>query len=377
MRISSKMQTADDRQAREIAQSVRGTAVEFDNVQRCFGSVVAVDRVTLSVRAGEFFTLLGSSGSGKTTLLHLLAGFQEPDQGEIRLDGRIVSCLPPFKRDIGVVFQSYALFTNMTVFENIAFPLRVRRIARDVITEKVRRALELVQLRGLEERSPSQLSGGQQQRVAFARAIVFEPRLLLMDEPLSALDAKLRRTMRIEIKELQRQLGVTVIYVTHDQDEALALSDRIAVMSRGAVEQIDTPDRLYEHPSSRFVADFLGEANIIEGVVRAQVASDCVEVAVGPNLIRACTPAVIPEDTEVAIAIRPERITINPTENLPTIVEGTVMAAVYGGDHALVRVSVAGATISIKRPVNQGAPPPVGSAVKLGWCTEHATALTR
>src|SRR6267154_4395760 len=292
-----------------------GSHVEFVDVKRRFGAVTAVDGVSLTIRSGEFFTLLGPSGSGKTTLLQLLAGFQEPDAGEVWLGGRDISGLPPFRRDIGVVFQSYALFPNMNVFENIAFPLRVRGVNRAELHERVTGALSLVQLDGLEKRKPAELSGGQQQRVAFARAVVFEPRLLLMDEPLSALDAKLRRSMRGEIKALQRKLGVTVVYVTHDQDEALAMSDRIAIMNKGRIEQVDTPDSLYENPNCRFVADFLGEANLIEATVIAQDDLLMTEASVGEHRFRARAYERLDPGAPIAIAVRPERIHLDSHVN--------------------------------------------------------------
>ena len=354
-----------------------GSHVEFVAVKRRFGAVAAVDGVSLAICPGEFFTLLGPSGSGKTTLLQLLAGFQEPDEGQVWLDGREVSALPPFKRDIGVVFQSYALFPNMNVFENIAFPLRVRGVGRAELRERVASALSLVQLDGLEKRRPAQLSGGQQQRVAFARAVVFEPRLLLMDEPLSALDAKLRRSMRGEIKALQRKLGVTVVYVTHDQDEALAMSDRIAVMNKGRVEQVDTPDALYEKPDSRFVADFLGEANLIEATVVAQDNMLMTEASVGEHRFRARARERLEPGAPIAIAIRPERIDVDPAASRDNSAPGLVESSIYGGDHTLVRVDIGAAVISLKLPIATAGLAASGERIRIGWPVECATALAR
>jgi putative spermidine/putrescine transport system ATP-binding protein len=354
-----------------------GARVSLDRVQRRFGDVVAVDDASFDVSPGEFFTLLGPSGSGKTTLLQLLAGFLSPDRGLIKIDDREVSNLPPFKRDIGVVFQSYALFPNMSVFENVAFPLRVRRVDREKITRRVRQALDLVQLSGLEARKPHQLSGGQQQRVAFARATAFEPRLLLMDEPLSALDAKLRRSMRVEIKELQRTLGVTVIYVTHDQDEALALSDRVAVINRGVVEQIDSPSDLYEHPNSRFVADFLGEANVFEGKVIGKAGPERFLVDIGSSTIEVRSSSALAPDTAVAVAVRPERLRIDPPEHQSNSVEGTVVAKLYGGDHVLVRIDVGGKIVSAKLSSERGGRLVTEERLRIGWQTEHGTLLVR
>jgi spermidine/putrescine ABC transporter ATP-binding subunit len=241
-----------------------GAAVEIDRLAKSYGSTTVVDQVSMTIGAGEFVTLLGASGSGKTTTLMAVAGFVLPDAGEIRIDGRDIAPLRPEKRGLGVVFQSYALFPHYDVFENIAFPLRLRKVAEADVKRRVREALELVDLAALETRRIGQLSGGQQQRVALARAFVFSPPVLLMDEPLGALDRKLREQLQSEIKRIQRDLGVTVIYVTHDQEEALAMSDRIAIMDRGRIAQIDTPDLVYEEPATPFVASFLGESNFID-----------------------------------------------------------------------------------------------------------------
>jgi putative spermidine/putrescine transport system ATP-binding protein len=245
----------------------RGAHVRLAGVTRRFGDFDAVRDVDLDIAAGEFVTLLGPSGSGKTTTLNMVAGFIQPTAGDIEVDGRTIQALPPHKRDMGMVFQSYALFPHMTAEENVAFPLRERRRSAGDIAESVRRAFELVKLDGFEKRYPYQLSGGQQQRVALARAIVFEPRVLLMDEPLGALDRKLREWLQSEIKRLHRELGLTVIFVTHDQGEALALSDRVAVFNRGRIEQIGTPQELWTTPRTPFVAAFLGDSNLIRGVV--------------------------------------------------------------------------------------------------------------
>jgi putative spermidine/putrescine transport system ATP-binding protein len=245
----------------------RGAHVRLAGVTRRFGDFDAVRGVDLDIAAGEFVTLLGPSGSGKTTTLNMVAGFIQSTTGDIEVDGRTIQALPPHKRDMGMVFQSYALFPHMTAEENVAFPLRERRRSAGDIAESVRRAFELVKLEGFEKRYPDQLSGGQQQRVALARAIVFEPRVLLMDEPLGALDRKLREWLQSEIKRLHRELGLTVIFVTHDQGEALALSDRVAVFNRGRIEQIGTPQELWTTPRTPFVAAFLGDSNLIRGVV--------------------------------------------------------------------------------------------------------------
>ena len=241
-----------------------GAAVEIDQLMKSYGNACVVDKVSMSIAAGEFVTLLGSSGSGKTTTLMAIAGFVMPDSGQIRIDGRDIAGLAPEKRGLGVVFQSYALFPHYDVFENVAFPLRLRKVPQAEIKRRVGDALELVGLGSFGKRRIGQLSGGQQQRVALARAFVFSPPVLLMDEPLGALDRKLREQLQTEIKRIQRDLGVTVIYVTHDQEEALSMSDRIAIMSEGRIVQIDTPDRVYGQPATPFVASFLGESNFID-----------------------------------------------------------------------------------------------------------------
>src|SRR5882762_11075114 len=251
--------------------------IRLDNVTKTFdGNVVAVDRITLDIAAGEFFSLLGPSGCGKTTSLRMIAGFERPDSGRVHVAGRDITDVAVHKRDMGMVFQSYALFPHRTVAENVAFGLRMREVPKPDIERRVKAALAQVALTGLEERKPGQLSGGQQQRVALARALVVEPRVLLCDEPLGALDRKLRQQMQFELKELQRSLGLTLVFVTHDQEEALAMSDRIAVMNRGKVEQVGAPTEIYERPRTRFVADFIGDTNIFRG--------ERVATATGPAL---------------------------------------------------------------------------------------------
>ncbi|GAA2381608.1 ABC transporter ATP-binding protein [Nonomuraea africana] len=241
---------------------VNGT-VDVRGISKRYGEAVALDDVSLHVRPGTFMTLLGSSGSGKSTLLNVVAGFTEPTSGTVEVDGTDITKAPPYKRDLGMVFQHYALFPHMTVFENVAFPLRRRRVRGAELTRKVAEALEVVELGALRDRRPAQLSGGQQQRVALARAIVFEPRVLLMDEPLGALDKRLREQLQLEIKRLHRELGITFVFVTHDQEEALTMSDSIALLRDGRIVQVGTPEDLYERPASRYVAEFLGESNLL------------------------------------------------------------------------------------------------------------------
>jgi spermidine/putrescine transport system ATP-binding protein len=255
--------------ASATASAPVGSAIELHDVVKRFGDVTAVDHVTMTIRDGEFFALLGPSGCGKTTTLRMIAGFEFPTAGEIHLHGRPIGNTPPYQRNVNTVFQSYALFPHMSVAENVAFGMQMKRTARPEIERRTQEALEMVRLAGYEQRRPRQLSGGQQQRVALARALVNQPEVLLLDEPLGALDQKLRKEMQIELKSLQQRVGITFIFVTHDQEEALAMSDRIAVMNAGRVLQVGTPTEIYERPNCRFVADFIGEANFVEARVTA------------------------------------------------------------------------------------------------------------
>ena len=281
--------------------------ISIREVVKRFGSVTAVDRVDLRVRHGELFTLLGPSGCGKTTLLRLLAGFYQPETGEIRFGDRVVSGRPPYERNIGMVFQNYALWPHMTVAGNVTYGLRLRKLPTGEIGARLAEGLRKVNLTGYESRYPGQLSGGQQQRVALARALVLNPDLLLLDEPLSNLDAKIRVQVRAEIKKLQRQLGITTIYVTHDQEEALSLSDRVAVMKDGRVQQVGAPKELYERPRTRFVADFVGTNNLVPGQVRERAGTSLVvDTALGP--LRAVAEGPVGE--RCVLAIRPENVAI-------------------------------------------------------------------
>jgi putative spermidine/putrescine transport system ATP-binding protein len=353
-----------------------GAAIEMCDVSRSFGDVMAVDHVSLSVSSGEFFTLLGPSGSGKTTLLQLVAGFQEPDSGDIRVDGKTVSGLPPFRRGIGVVFQSYALFPHMSVFENVAFPLRVRKVGRAEIISCVHKALDLVHMVDYAQRRPSQLSGGQQQRVALARALVFGPRLLLMDEPLSALDAKLRKVMRAEIKSLQRNIGVTVIYVTHDQDEALALSDRVAVMRNGRVEQLAAPAELYERPASRFVASFIGDSNLLEAQVLCREGENLILSVAGRYTFKCRYPQPVRRNAAVHLAVRPEHVMLSPDSSTSNVAFGEVIATSFGGDHIAVDMDIGyGVKLTAKFRLPVGSRPKIGSQLTIGWASEQSVVL--
>ena len=311
-----------------------GARVIFDQIEKRYGSVIAVDGVSLDIAPGEFVTLLGPSGSGKTTTLMMLAGFEIPTAGEIYVDEDPIAAVPPYRRNIGMVFQNYALFPHMTVGENIAFPLQMRKMSRAEITRQTTAVLQLVGLPGYEGRYPRQLSGGQQQRVAVARALVFNPRVLLMDEPLGALDKQLREHLQLEIKALHEQLGVTIIYVTHDQEEALVMSDRIAVMNEGRIEQCGLPTELYDEPSTRFVATFIGESNFIDGVVhRLDGTAACIE-APGLGELRAPLRAGLAAGAPVALTVRPEKIVADENGLAPDMnaVTGTVDDVVFVGE---------------------------------------------
>jgi putative spermidine/putrescine transport system ATP-binding protein len=336
-----------------------GAAIELDGVTRRYGPIVAVDAVSLRVLPGEFVAMLGPSGSGKTTTLMLIAGFEMPSSGQIRIDGVSVTALPPHRRNIGVVFQSYALFPHLTVFENIAFPLRVRRVGRPEIEERARAALGLVRLPSVEDRYPGQLSGGQQQRVAVARALVFGPRVLLMDEPLGALDRSLREEMQYELRALQHDLGVTVVYVTHDQGEAMAMADRIAVMASGRIRQVDAPTVLYERPADRFVASFVGECNFL----RAKV--DSSRTAVVSPSGRVPVPANV-TGSVVELAIRPEAIRF-PGDVAPgqvVALDALVVSVTFLGAISRVQLRLGdGQTLVAVRSRGAGTPMPVGGRV--------------
>jgi spermidine/putrescine transport system ATP-binding protein len=308
--------------------------IEIAGLTKRFGEVVAVDDVTLTVQPGELLTLLGPSGCGKTTLLRLLSGFEQPSAGSIRISGVDVTALPPHRRDINQVFQSYALFPHLTVRENIAFGLRMRRCPPAEIAEKVAAVIALVALEGLEGRHANELSGGQRQRVALARAIVPGPRVLLLDEPLSALDAKLRREMQVELKRLQRQIGLTTILVTHDQEEALAMSDRIAVMRAGRIEQLGTGEQVYHSPRTAYVADFLGESNLLRARVTGQGAAGVeLETEDGWKVISRCAGAAPVRDGEQrTISMRPERLRIvDGAAAAENVFHGSVVARTFLG----------------------------------------------
>ena len=351
-------------------QSTGDTYVEFERVSKSFdGRTLVVRDLDLQIRKGEFLTLLGPSGSGKTTCLMMLAGFETPTSGEIRIGGRSVRQVPPRRRGIGMVFQNYALFPHMTVGDNLAFPLEVRGLDAERRRDRVRRALRIVRLEGLEQRRPGQLSGGQQQRVAIARALVFEPDLVLMDEPLGALDRRLREELQYEIRRIHHDLGVTVLYVTHDQHEAMVMSDRVAVFRAGRIEQIASPEALYEEPERSFVARFIGENNRLAGRVTS-VEDDICEVDVGGEIVRALRVAPCGPGDAITLSIRPERVSIAPTPGLYTNeFDAGIEDITFLGDHLRLRLSVCGSSdfiVKIPNVVGHGAVIE-GDRVRIGW----------
>lgn len=352
--------------------------VEFVGVTKSYGGFLTVIHdLNLVVRKGEFLTLLGPSGSGKTTSLMMLAGFEMPTLGEIRIAGRPVQDIPPYRRNIGMVFQSYALFPHMTVAENLAYPLRVRRVPKPDMKTRVARALDMIQMQRFADRKPAQLSGGQQQRVALARALVFEPDLVLMDEPLGALDKSLRETLQYEIKHLHERLGVTVVYVTHDQGEALTMSDRIAVFNHGRIEQLATPADLYERPENVFVAGFIGENNALPGIVREVNAEFCiVDLPLGSVSART-GPGVVP-GSKIVVSIRPERVRILSDATRPeNTLRATVTDVTYLGDHRRAHMRVGNEQAFVAKLPNMSGCRllPVGEQLDISWWPEDGLAL--
>ncbi len=364
-------------------------AIQLDQVIKHFpagsGNVTAVEQVDLSIDEGEFFSLLGPSGCGKTTTLRMVAGFEDPTGGRILLHGRDVVGVPPYRRDVNMVFQHYALFPHMDVFDNVAFGLRRKKVQDDEIKRRVGEMLELVELGGREHRRPQQLSGGQQQRVALARALVNHPRALLLDEPLGALDLKLRQAMQLELKRIQREVGITFVYVTHDQGEALTMSDRLAVMNQGRIEQLGSPRELYEHPATRFVAGFIGTSNIFSGRVDRQVGELCV-VELGPDE-RVLLPLgpLARQGAQVDVAVRPEKISLLDPEAATAVpddlcrVRGRLTEVVYLGTSTSYNLTVTGgAEVTVFRQ-NATSDPEVqaaqGQELWLVWAPEHSYVL--
>ena len=331
-----------------IAKNIESVGVSIRNARKSYGAFHALDDVSLEVGAGEFVSLLGPSGSGKTTFLGILGGFVQPTSGSVYLGERDITYAPPHKRDIGIVFQNYALFPHMSVGENVAFPLRARRQPKATWAAKVRDALAMVELVGFENRRITELSGGQRQRVALARAIIFEPRLILMDEPLSALDKQLRENMQIELRHLHQKLRATIIYVTHDQREALTMSDRVAIMNRGKIVQIDTPVQLHDHPADSFVASFIGEATLVPV---EQAGTECAKL--GPYLLRSAHP--VPQGKAIFLAVHAEKLLIadDADDGILNRMAGTVTEVLYQGESARVFVQLDdGTRLSLRQPSN-------------------------
>ena len=353
-------------------------AIDLRGVTKRYGAERVVDDVSLAIRPGEFFSLLGPSGSGKTTTLMMIAGFAGVDEGAIAVDGADISGMQPQHRGFGMVFQNYAIFPHLNVFENVAFPLRARRQPEAAVRERVTWALDLVQLGAFADRFARQLSGGQQQRVAIARAIVFEPRIVLMDEPLGALDKNLRYDMQVEIKEIQRRLGMTVVYVTHDQEEAMNMSDRIAIMNRGRIEQVGMPSEVYERPSNAFVGRFLGEANILDGTIDG-LEGDCATLRVGGLVLLARVRDAVTVGSRASLFVRPERVAIRlpgAGERSGNRVEGRVRRVSFLGNIVRYLVEAAPSTHVMVDVQNDGRPPlAVDTAVALGWAMDDSLIL--
>ncbi len=349
-------------------------AVQLSGVTKRFGDVVAVDALDLQIRDGEFFSLLGPSGCGKTTTLRMVAGLEYPTEGSIQIYGEEMGLRPPNKRPINTVFQSYALFPHMTVAKNVAFGLEMQKVEASEVVERVARAIDLVRLTGMENRKPTQLSGGQQQRVALARALVNRPKVLLLDEPLGALDLKLRQAMQFELKELQERVGITFVYVTHAQEEALTMSDRIGVMNDGALLQIGTPQEIYEQPQTRFVADFIGETTFVSGVV------------VGDGVVRLADGSTVKTSTdagpgiEVTLALRPERLFLYPEGDTSVAggnrLNGTVNRRVYLGNSLFYEVDVGVAVVRVRHENTLGVHSfDAGEHVLVHWLPGSSKAL--
>ena len=357
-------------------------AIGLDGVAKEFHSrgevITAVRGIDLAIRTGEFFSMLGPSGCGKTTTMRMIAGFEEPTRGTVRLDGRDVTAAPPNKRDVNMVFQSYALFPHMSVFENVAFGLRRKSVPKDQITRQVGEMLEIVDLTGREQRRPRELSGGQQQRVALARALVNHPKALLLDEPLGALDLKLRQAMQVELKRIQREVGITFVYVTHDQNEALTMSDRIAVMNDGAIEHLGPPREIYEHPATRFVAGFIGTSNLLTGsLARVTGGRGVIEVSPDEQIIVPEGRSALAAGQEVELTVRPEKIEL--AAGAPPAggcaLRGTVTEVVYLGTSTSFSVrTTTGADVVVfqQNSASAGTPAGRGDDVWLTWDPQHS-----
>ncbi len=357
--------------------------VRLERVTKRFGDVAAVDDMSLDIAEGEFFSMLGPSGCGKTTTLRMIGGFEDPTLGTVYLGGRDVTDLPPYKREVNTVFQSYALFPHMNVYENVAFGLRRKKVPKEEVDPRVKESLRLVDLVGFEDRRPPQMSGGQQQRVALARALVNSPKVLLLDEPLGALDLKLRKQMQLELKRIQQEVGITFIYVTHDQEEAMTMSNRIAVMRLGKIEQLGKPEYVYENPATEFVAGFLGASNLLEGDLKEP--TNGLSTVVLKNGGTAKVPSErIPSDAgvRVKVGVRPEKISIGRGDEAPSSdlnhVTGKVAMSTYIGVSHEYKVEAAGGHLLTVYVQNLGreVAPQQGEQVTLSWKPEHTFAVT-
>ena len=352
--------------------------VVFDKIDKSYdGEVLVVRNLNLNIAKSEFVTMLGPSGSGKTTTLMMLAGFETPTNGEIFLEGQPISKIPPYEREIGMVFQNYALFPHMTVQENLSFPLEVRKLSKSDVTDKVNKALDMVELGDFGTRFPAQLSGGQQQRVALSRALVFEPRLVLMDEPLGALDKNLREQMQYEIKHIHERIGITVVYVTHDQSEALTMSNRIAVFNDGVVQQLSTPDILYEKPENSFVAQFIGENNRMTGTIKQLNGNYCNVDLDGGGEVKALKVNVDSVGEKTQLSVRPERVTVDSQDtSLENNFTGEIKELIYLGDHIRARLDVCGNDEFIVKIPNEGnIQLEEGKSIQLSWSPDDIRAL--
>ena len=357
--------------------------VRLDRVSKHFADVAAVDDLSLDIEEGGFFSLLGPSGCGKTTTLRMIGGFEEPSLGTVYLGGRDVTDLPPYKRDVNTVFQSYALFPHLDVFENVAFGLRRKKVPKEEVTTRVTAALRLVEMGEFERRKPSQMSGGQQQRIALARALVNHPKVLLLDEPLGALDLKLRKQMQLELKHIQQEVGITFIYVTHDQEEAMTMSDRLAVMRHGKIDQIGSPQDVYDTPTTEFVAGFLGASNLLEGELGATSnGMTTVALATGSSVV-VPTDRIPPDaDARVRVGVRPEKITIQADEgDRPegvNVVTGLLRMSTYIGVSHQYKIDGPGGVVLTVYVQNLGAAaaPIPGEKVALAWRPEHSFVVT-
>jgi putative spermidine/putrescine transport system ATP-binding protein len=375
MPASPEPDTASRAAAPHAGAAAAEPLVRFRGVQKTYdGTHLVVHQLDLDIQRGEFLTLLGPSGSGKTTTLMMLAGFESPTAGDILLDGKPITRTPPHKRHFGMVFQNYALFPHLTVGQNVAYPLTVRKVSKADQAQRVARALDMVRLKGMAERYPAQLSGGQQQRVALARALVFEPQLVLMDEPLGALDKQLREHMQIELKELHRQLGVTFVYVTHDQGEALTMSDRVAVFNDGEVQMLAPVEAMYEAPSNRFVAGFIGDSTVIKGTVRAADDERCGMVLPDGRVLTGVNVNGAAVGAQVEACIRPERIGRHGAApaGRGNVLQARVIGVIYFGDHLRLLCSLGEAQVeaTVKLALSGGTPPQAGDTVWLEFPPE-------